>query len=669
MCGITARIGRGDAVDELLTGLENLEYRGYDSAGVAVKNGHGLAVHKREGKIDRLKDRVEQSPPEGSIGIGHTRWSTHGPPTDANAHPHTDCTGSIAVVHNGIIENHDALKADLRERGHEFESDTDTEVIPHLLEEHVDRGLDLDVAFRRMAEQLQGSYAIAAMTDEADAVYATRQGSPLVLGIDDDCHYLASDVPAFLEFTDHVVYLEDGDVVTVTDEGYEIVDGEGDPLDREVRTVDWVAEDAEKGRYDHFMRKEISEQPTALAQTIEGRIDVSDDGEPIVTDGSEAIGSETDGSGTTEGDAAASTGDAAAAADSGAGAASSDSGAGAASSDGVSSPGADGVSLEEFPPGTFADVSSIQFVACGTSYHAALYGQQLLARRGVSAQTFRAGEYAMSPAPVDEDTLVIGVTQSGETADTLESLRRAAEGGARTLALTNVVGSTAARECDDAVFIRAGPEIGVAATKTFSSQVASLGLLAERLARDVADSESDDSRQLLAELSTLPDMVQRVLDETRAMDVVDRYRAMDSYFFIGRGVAHPVAMEGALKFKEITYEHAEGFAAGQLKHGPLALVTPSTPVFAVFTGRHTEKTLSNVREVQARGAPVIAVVSEENREVIDTVDAALTIPDAHPDIAAVLANVQLQLVAYHVADYLDRPIDKPRNLAKSVTVE
>ncbi|GAA0676620.1 glutamine--fructose-6-phosphate transaminase (isomerizing) [Natronoarchaeum mannanilyticum] len=629
MCGITARIGRGDAVDELLTGLENLEYRGYDSAGVAIKNGHGLAVHKREGKIDQLKSRVEQSPPEGSMGIGHTRWSTHGPPTDANAHPHTDCTGSIAVVHNGIIENHEALKADLRERGHRFESDTDTEVIPHLLEEHVDRGLELDVAFRRMAEQLQGSYAIAAMTDEADAVYATRQGSPLVLGIDDDCHYLASDVPAFLEFTDRVVYLEDGDVVTVTDEGYEIVDSQGDPLDREVRTVDWVAEDAEKGRYDHFMRKEISEQPTALAQTIEGRIDASEEGEPIVTDGSEA----------------------------------------ASRGDSVSTPGADGVSLEEFPPGTFADVSAIQFVACGTSYHAALYGQQLLARRGVSAQTFRAGEYAMSPAPVDDDTLVIGVTQSGETADTLESLRRAAEGGARTLALTNVVGSTAARECDDAMFIRAGPEIGVAATKTFSSQVASLGLLAERLARDVADSESEDSRQLLAELSTLPETVQRVLDETQAMEVVDRYRAMDSYFFIGRGVAHPVAMEGALKFKEITYEHAEGFAAGQLKHGPLALVTPNTPVFAVFTGRHTDKTLSNVREVQARGAPVIGVVSEDNREVIDTVDAALTIPEAHPDVAAVLANVQLQLVAYHVADYLDRPIDKPRNLAKSVTVE
>jgi glucosamine--fructose-6-phosphate aminotransferase (isomerizing) len=622
MCGITARVGRGDAVDELMSGLANLEYRGYDSAGIAVKNDDELSVYKREGKIEQLESRVEEVGPEGSMGVGHTRWSTHGPPSDANAHPHTDCSGSIAVVHNGIIENHEALKTDLRERGHEFESETDTEVIPHLLEEHLDRGLDVDVAFRRAAALLEGSYAIAMVTADTDAVYATRQGSPLVLGVDDDCHYLASDVPAFLEFTDRVVYLEDGDVVTITHDGCEVVDGDGRTTDRPVETVDWVAEDAEKGRYDHFMRKEISEQPTALAQTLEGRVDVDEAGSPIVSDGSD-----------------------------------------------VPAPEADGVRLEEFPSGSFDDVSSVQFVACGTSYHAALYGQQLLARRGVHAQTFRAGEYAMAPAPVDDDTLVIGVTQSGETADTLESLRRATERGARTLAVTNVVGSTAARECDDAMFIRAGPEIGVAATKTFSSQIASLALLSERIVRDLDAGGNTDSRRLLSELSELPEMVERVLDETRSLEVVDRFRGMDSYFFIGRGVAHPVACEGALKFKEITYEHAEGFAAGQLKHGPLALVTPNTPVFAVFTGRHIEKTLSNVREVQARGAPVIGVVSEDNDKVIDTVDAALTIPESHPDIAGVLANVQLQLVSYHVADYLDRPIDKPRNLAKSVTVE
>ncbi len=608
MCGITARIGDGDALDELLTGLSNLEYRGYDSAGVALTNGSGLSVHKHEGKIAQLESRIRDARPTGDIGIGHTRWSTHGAPTDANAHPHTDCSGSIAVVHNGIIENYDELKAELIDRGHEFESETDTEVIPHLLEERIDDGDSMDEAFRHVATQLDGSYAIAAVAAGTDTVYATRRGSPLILGLGDSTQYLASDVPAFLEFTDQVIYLEDGDIVALTRDGYEITDADGYPVSRGVRTIDWMPEDAEKGRYDHFMRKEISEQPTSLAQTIEGRI--------IDTEGSSTRRAH----------------------------------------------------LEEFPPGTFAAVDSIQFVACGTSYHAALYGQAMLARRGIGSQTFRAGEYAMLPAPVDENTLVIGVTQSGETADTLESLRRAAEGGARTLALTNVVGSTAARECDDAMFIRAGPEIGVAATKTFSSQVASLALLTDRLCADRTEQYTPDD-ELLTGLSALPGLVEQVLDDTMAKDVIDRYRGMDSYFFIGRGIAHPVAMEGALKFKEITYEHAEGFAAGQLKHGPLALVTPRTPVFAVFTGRYTDKMLSNVEEVQARGAPVIGIVSEENSRVIKTVDDAITIPECHPDIAGLLANVQLQLVAYHVADYLGRPIDKPRNLAKSVTVE
>ncbi len=611
MCGITARVGGGDALEELLTGLTNLEYRGYDSAGIALRNGSGLSVHKHEGKIARLESQVREVRPAGEIGIGHTRWSTHGAPTDANAHPHTDCTGSIAVVHNGIIENYDELKADLIDRDHEFKSETDTEVIPHLLEEQVAAGHSMQDAFRRVTAQLDGSYAIAAVSAETDAVYATRRGSPLILGLGETTQYLASDVPAFLEFTDQVIYLEDGDVVTLTRDDYEITDTDGYPVTREVRTIDWMPEDAEKGRYDHFMRKEISEQPTSLAQTIEGRIVEESGGE---------------GS-------------------------------------------ARRVCLDEFPPGAFADVSEIQFVACGTSYHAALYGQAMLARRGIGSQTFRAGEYAMLPAPVDEDTLVIGVTQSGETADTLESLRRASEGGAQTLALTNVVGSTAARECDDAMFIRAGPEIGVAATKTFSSQVASLALLAERLCEDRTGESSPYQGELLSGLSALPGLVECVLDDGRANDVIDRYRGMDSYFFIGRGIAHPVALEGALKFKEITYEHAEGFAAGGLKHGPLALVTPRTPVFAVFTGRYTDKMLSNVEEVQARGAPVIGIVSEDNSRVIETVDDAITIPDCHPDIAGLLANVQLQLVAYHVADYLDRPIDKPRNLAKSVTVE
>jgi glucosamine--fructose-6-phosphate aminotransferase (isomerizing) len=605
MCGITAHVGADETVEELLAGLENLEYRGYDSAGVAVKNGCGVEVCKRRGEISELKQQIRAEISASGVGIGHTRWSTHGPPTDTNAHPHTDCTGEVAVVHNGIVDNHDELKARLKERGHSFESDTDTEVVPHLVEEYRDEGLSPEPAFREAVQQLEGSYAVAMIVEDEGAVYATRSGSPLVMGVADGERFLASDAPAFLEFTDRVIYLKDGDVAVLTESGHRITDIEGTPVERPPETVDWVAEDAEKGGYDHYMLKEIHEQPTALSQTLQGRVTT----------------------------------------------------------------GNDAVTLEDFGPGAFANVSDVQFVACGTSYHAALYATSFLASRGIQAQAFRAGEYATSPAPLQDETLVVGVTQSGETADTLDSLRSANARGARTLALTNVVGSTAAREADDALFIRAGPEIGVAATKTFSSQIATLALLGERIVRDVSGLPSEGVSDLLDSLETLDRDVQRVIDESRAEQVASSYLGEQSYFFIGRDIAYPVALEGALKFKEITYEHAEGFAAGELKHGPLALVTPETPVFAVFTGRHDEKTLNNVEQVQARGAPVIAVASESNEEVHTVADEVLTYPDASPEVAAVLANVQLQLVSYHVADRLERAIDKPRNLAKSVTVK
>ncbi|MFC4448375.1 glutamine--fructose-6-phosphate transaminase (isomerizing) [Halorussus aquaticus] len=606
MCGIIARIGGDDdAVDELLTGLENLEYRGYDSAGVAIKNGGGPEVFKREGEISNLKEALSEEVPDGGLGIGHTRWSTHGPPTDANAHPHTDCTGDVAVVHNGIIENYDELKSELRARGHEFESDTDTEVIPHLVEEELAKGADPETAFRATLDELSGSYAVAMITERDHAVYATRRGSPLVLGVSDGEYFLASDVPAFLDFTEDVIYLDDGDVVVVESDDHRITAAGGETVERSVQTVDWDPEDAGKGGYDHYMLKEIHEQPAALRQTLRGRADPA-------------------------------TGD---------------------------------IDLEDFPAGTFADVDRVQFVACGTSYHAGLVGAQYLSAGGVPAQTFLASEYATGQPPVDDNTLVVGVTQSGETADTLSALRQANTSGATTLAVTNVVGSTAARECDDALFIRAGPEIGVAATKTFSSQVVSLALLAERLVRDVTGTRTDDTRERLGALADLPGHVQQILDYSSARRVAEEYRDSDAYFFIGRGSVRPVALEGALKFKEISYEHAEGFAAGELKHGPLALVTSETPVFAVFTGRNDEKTLGNVKEAEARGAPVVAVASDGQDAVHQYADEVLTIPDTHPDVAGVLANVQLQLVSYHAADLLERAIDKPRNLAKSVTVE
>ncbi|MFC6838515.1 glutamine--fructose-6-phosphate transaminase (isomerizing) [Halomarina ordinaria] len=605
MCGITAYVGTDDAVGGLLTGLSNLEYRGYDSAGIAIKNGSGLEVVKREGELARLREAVGSDRPTGAIGIGHTRWSTHGPPTDANAHPHQDCSGRIAVVHNGIIDNYQQLREELSAAGHTFESDTDTEVVPHLIETELDAGKSPNEAFRAAIARLDGSYAIACLVDGADVVYATRKGSPLVLGRADGRYFLASDIPAFREFTDEVVYLEDGDVVVVRPGGYEITDPAGIPVTRPVETVDWEPEAAGKSGYPHYMLKEIHEQPESLRQTLHGRVDAL----------------------------------------------------------------AGAVELEDFPPGTFEDVRQVQFVAMGTSYHAGLYAASMLTERGVPAHAYMAGEYADCPPPVDGRTLVVSVTQSGETADTLNAVKRARSGGARTLALTNVVGSSITRQCDDALFIRAGPEIGVAATKTFSSQVAALALLAERVASDVSGVASAGARDLLDALSELPGDVQRILDSDDARDVAEALYGCDAYFFIGRGPAYSVALEGALKMKEISYEHAEGFAASELKHGPLALVTSETPVFGVLTGDDETKAVNNLMEVQARGAPVILVARGRHTEAASFADYVLEVPETHPEVAGILANVQLQLVAYHAADLLGRPIDKPRNLAKSVTVE
>ncbi|MFA9416643.1 glutamine--fructose-6-phosphate transaminase (isomerizing) [Natrinema sp. HArc-T2] len=603
MCGIIGRVGDGNAIEPLLTGLENLEYRGYDSAGIAVQNGSGIDIEKRSGKVEELKESIGD-PPRGEVGIGHTRWSTHGPPTDANAHPHTDESSDVAVVHNGIIENYAELKERLAANGYEFTSDTDTEVIPHLIQYYLDAGFDSERAFRQAVSELEGSYAVTAMVSGEHVLYAARQGSPLVVGMEDGEYFLASDVPAFLEYTDSVVYLEDGDVVIVDEDGVEFSDLEGNPVTRTSETVEWDPEQAGKGEYDHFMLKEIHEQPTSLAQAIEGRID----------------------------------------------------------------PRNGRIALSDFEPGTFDDVESVQFIACGTSYHAALYGSLGLNQAGVRSTALLANEYSVAAPPVDDDTLVIAVTQSGETADTLNALRQATAEGARTLTVTNVVGSTAAREADDTLFIRAGPEIGVAATKTFSSQAVMLTLLCQRIAADQQGEPPADLESLLPAVESMPSALDEVLDSSDAATIARRYDDSQSYFFIGRGLGFPVALEGALKFKEITYEHAEGFASGELKHGPLALVTPETPVFAVFTGQEDEKTLKNAEEAQTRGAPVVAVCPDDH-PAVEVADEHLAIPDTDSELAGLLANVQLQLVSYHAADLLDRPIDKPRNLAKSVTVE
>ena len=584
-------------------GLRNLEYRGYDSVGVGlVGTSSGLTVAKQSGAVDGL-DLPDV--PDTTHGVGHTRWSTHGPPTDANAHPHTDCVGDVAVVHNGIVENHETLKQELSD--HEFTSDTDTEVIPHLIEEELASGTDTDLltAVRRIEERLEGSYAICAVREDDDRIIVARRGSPLVLGRSEDATFVASDVTAFLEHTRDVTYLEDGDVAALSPTGVEIF-ARGERVDREVETVTWDADAAEKGGYKHYMRKEIHEQPDALRQTLTGRLDVD----------------------------------------------------------------AGNVDLDvSFPPGFLADLDEIRIVACGTSYYAGRYAAQLFEElAGVRATVEIASEYEFGAGRTSDRTLVLAVTQSGETADTLGAVRRANDAGARTFAVTNTLGSTVTREVDGTAFIRAGPEIGVAATKTFASQVATLVMLAVAVGRDRGALAPADARTVLEDLQGLPGAVQQVLDDEETVrEAAMEYRDSDAFFFVGRALGVPVALEGALKLKEISYDHAEGFAAGELKHGPLALVTPETPVLAVLTEEaRADETMNNVTEAQTRGAPAVGCVSTDRE--YDTLDVGFTVPDVGV-VEPLVANVYLQLFAYHIANEKGRPIDKPRNLAKSVTVE
>jgi len=597
MCGIIGCVGCGDTLGTLVHGLSKLEYRGYDSAGVALGGDETLGVLKRAGELDALRDALDgQSDLSGSVGIGHTRWSTHGPPTDENAHPHQDCTGSVAVVHNGIIENYQELRDELAAAGHTFGSDTDTEVVPHLIESGLESGADPEAAFRAAIDRLEGSFAIACLVAGAASVFVARNDSPLVLGLAEDATYLASDVPAFREYTDQVVYLDDGEFAELSADGWRVTDTDGDPIEKSVETISWDAEETGKSGYDHFMLKEIHEQPRALRQCLRGRVD-------------ELRGS---------------------------------------------------VTVDELGD---LELDRVHLVAAGTSYHAAVYGAQMLSADGIPAQAHYAHEYASSPPPIENAT-VVGVSQSGETADTLAATREARRRGAETLALTNTVGSTMARECDDAFYIRSGPEIGVAATKTFAGQQTALNLLTQVARSGTAD------RELVSALRDLPGDIQTILDESDAEAVSEAYLDAAAYFFIGRGLNYPVALEGALKMKEISYEHAEGFAAGELKHGPLALVTANTPVFAtvVDDDELARKTVGNIKEVEARNAPVVAV-TDGRSDAGRYADHTLEIPETHPRTAAILANVQLQLVAYHTAAKLGRSIDKPRNLAKSVTVE
>ncbi|WP_074796701.1 glutamine--fructose-6-phosphate transaminase (isomerizing) [Haloferax larsenii] len=599
MCGIIGYIGANESSSVLVSGLKNLEYRGYDSAGVALVNGD-VDVHKQEGTIDGL---TVPSDPETTHGIGHTRWSTHGEPTDENAHPHTDCSGDVAVVHNGIISNYQELKADLD--GHIFESDTDTEVIPHLLEEELTQGADLRAAVTRVLDRLEGSFAIAATHADHEGIVVARHDSPLVIGHGDEGMYLGSDVTAFVEYTRQVSYLEDGDIAHLSEDGIEIFN-DGERVEREIQTVDWDAAAAGKAGHDHYMHKEIHEQPHALRQTISGRVD--------------ELGGNADLD----------------------------------------------IDLDD---DFLRALDEIHVVACGTSHYAGLYMKELLESLvDVTVRVDLASEYEVYDGHDASRTLVVAVTQSGETADTLSAIRRAKASGMTSFAVTNTVGSTITREVDDSLFIKAGPEIGVAASKTFVSQVTTLALFTIYLGRLRGTLSAEDGADLVEHVRQLPNAVQSVLDaEPKIQRLAEQYVDSDAFFFIGRGLAYPAALEGALKLKEISYVHAEGFAAGELKHGPLALVTENTPVLAFLNdAAAADETVNNVKEVESRGAPVIGLSTPD--ETNSFCEHSIDVPELGR-LEPLVANVALQLFAYHVADEMGRPIDKPRNLAKSVTVE
>ena len=608
MCGIVGYTGSQQAAPLLLDGLKRMEYRGYDSAGLAVLGREGIALSKVSGKVARLCERTEDGAAlPGVTGIGHTRWATHGAPTDANAHPHVSADGRWAVVHNGIIENYAALREELSAAGCVFASETDTEIVAHLLERY-DRG-DCLTAVRRAVSRLEGSYALGILcTDHADTLYVVREASPLILGVGVGESFFASDITALVGYTRNVIDLEDGDFAVLTPELIRVFDRAGRSVERPVRRVTWSVEAAEKGGYDHFMLKEIMEQPRAVGAALSPRLR---EGEIV---------------------------------------------------------------LDDFDPPLEAlrDIRKILITACGSAYYAGCAGRFAIeALSGVPTEAVLASELRYGEPILDEHTLLIVLSQSGETADTIAALRECARRGAKTLAIVNVVGSTIARLADHTLYTWAGPEIAVATTKGYTTQLAVLYLFALYLGRRLGRVEEARFQALLGELRRLPKLVQDCLDSNPGLPALaKKYHRHRSVFFIGRNTDWAVALEGALKLKEISYLHAEAYAAGELKHGTIALIEEGTPVVAVCCNdRLFEKTVSNIVEVKARGAEVLALAFRDERRIVAQADDLLFLPRTEALFSPLLAVVPLQLLAYYVARENGCDIDKPKNLAKSVTVE
>ncbi len=609
MCGIVGYTGPREAGPILIEGLKRLEYRGYDSAGIALVDDSGrMFVEKRAGKLANLQTAIADRTPHAAIGLAHTRWATHGRPNDLNAHPHQDCTGEITVIHNGIIENFRELRDGLEERGHTLTSETDTEAIAHLIEEAYQG--DIADATRAALRLIEGAYALAVMhRGEADRLVGARQNVPLVVGLADGETFLASDVAAILAHTDQVIFLEEGDVADLRPWGVTITDVAGTPIERAVTTITWTAAAAEKGGFDHFMLKEIHEQPTALRQSIAGRLSRTDE---ISVDELAGLGDR------------------------------------------------------------LAKIRRIELVACGTAYYAALIGAAALQEwTGLPARATVGSEFRYSPPPLDPETLVIAVTQSGETADTIAPTRFARDKGCPVIAVTNTVGSAITRESDAVLFLQAGPEVAVAASKTFVTQVTTLVILAAAIAKARGSLVADREATLARALRALPEAAQRTLDLNSGIAALARrYVNSRGFMFIGRGYGYPAALEGALKLKEVSYVHAEGYAAGELKHGPISLLDAECPLVAVATRSAVyDKVISNVMEGRARDARVIAVATEGDPQIERFADEVCWVPDTDEVLSPILAVIPLQLFAYHTAVARGTDVDQPRNLAKSVTVE
>ncbi len=612
MCGIVGYIGDKDAVGVIVDGLKRLEYRGYDSAGVAVLGPEGLEVRRAAGRIKVLEGLLRERPVHGRIGIGHTRWATHGRPTDDNAHPHTDGSGTLVVVHNGIIENYLPIKERLSAEGHVFTSETDTEVIAHLIERHFQDVPRLEEAVRRALRELRGSYAIVVLSKRTpDRLVAAKHGAgSVVVGLGQGETYLASDIPALLAHTRDVIILEDEDVAVVTRHGVEISDLGGAPVSRTATRIMWDPILAEKGGYRHFMLKEIYEQPRAVADTLRGRV-APEGGTVVLPD----------------------------------------------------------IGLD---PDVVAGLQRVVFIACGTSFHAAIVGRFMVERlAGLSSEVDLGSEFRYRDAVLGPETLVVALSQSGETADTLGAVKAARDRGAPIVGITNVVGSALARESTGVLYTHAGPEIGVASSKTFTATLAACYLLALWLGRRRGALLAEDGRKHIQGLLELPRLMERALEkEPEIAELAKELAAYKNFLFLGRGIHYPIALEGALKLKELSYLHAEGLAAGEMKHGPIALIDGTMPVVAL-TPRDSsyDRMMGTVEEVRARDGRIIALAHEGDREIGARASRVLTVPAAAELLSPILMAIPLQLLAYHVAVRLGRDVDQPRNLAKSVTVE